>query len=182
MLELVDRKEDFALMDSFAKFKESLLYKNKFCRLLTDNSVSDKGYMHAVKVWRTFKIKNKNEYHNLYLTCEVLLYADLFRWYLWIRSYLSSIGLSLDAILKMTGVTFAIFLSVDMHQPIKRDISGEHCYITERSSEPSMSSLKENHKINEDANNLYRATISKLHSTDGFKLLDVIEQFYFKQI
>ena len=46
-------------MDSFNRFSEKkLLNKDDFYRILNDEHISDKQYVHAIKVWNTFKLKN----------------------------------------------------------------------------------------------------------------------------
>ena len=40
--------------------------------------ITDKDYAHAQKVWEVFKIKNRGEYHDLYVQCDTLLLADVF--------------------------------------------------------------------------------------------------------
>ena len=56
-------------MSDFEKFKEQLPRKEKFYSLLNSKRISDREYVHALKVW------NK-PYHNFYLTCDILLLAD----------------------------------------------------------------------------------------------------------
>ena len=34
-------------------------------------------YKHVLKVWKKFEMKVVNDYHNLYLKCDVLLLADV---------------------------------------------------------------------------------------------------------
>ena len=41
--------------------------------------VSDKEYEHFLKVWNKFEMKTMKDYHDLYLTCDVLLLEDFFK-------------------------------------------------------------------------------------------------------
>lgn len=45
---------------------------------LTGEDVSKDDYDHAQKVWRTFDIHNKGQYHDLYVLNEVLTLTDVF--------------------------------------------------------------------------------------------------------
>ena len=45
---------------------------------LKKESVSEDDYEHAQKVWNEFNIQNMRQYHDLYLTLDVLLLADVF--------------------------------------------------------------------------------------------------------
>ena len=68
----------YEYISGFEKFKERFPSKENFCSLLTDKKFFDKEYEHIVKVWNRFKMKTINDYHDLYLKCDVLLLADLF--------------------------------------------------------------------------------------------------------
>ena len=70
-------------------------------------------YVHAIKVWNTFKLKNMGEYDDVYLKSDVFLLADIFEnfrktcmqyYELDPRHYFTSPGLSWDAMLKMTDI------------------------------------------------------------------------------
>ena len=66
-------------MDSFNRYSEKKLpNKDDFCSILNNEHISDTQYVHAIKVWKTFKSKNMGEYHDLYLKSDVLLLADVF--------------------------------------------------------------------------------------------------------
>ena len=41
-------------------------------------AISDEDYAHAQKVWDVFEIKNRGEYHDLYVQSDTLLHADVF--------------------------------------------------------------------------------------------------------
>ena len=58
-------------MDSWENFDEtSLPDKEAFYRKLTLEDISDKDYGHAQKVWEVFEIRNRGEYHDLYVQCD----------------------------------------------------------------------------------------------------------------
>ena len=42
--------------------------KDDFYSILNDEHIPDMQYVHAMKVWNTFILKNMGEYHDLYLT------------------------------------------------------------------------------------------------------------------
>ena len=66
-------------MNSFQNFCEDKLPdKDKFFSSLKDCGISEKEYQRADKVWKVFEIKSLGQYHDLYLTCDVLLLCDVF--------------------------------------------------------------------------------------------------------
>ena len=66
-------------MDSWEKSDEtSLPDKNAFYSKLNEQDITDKYYAHAQKVWEVFEIKNRGEYHDLYVQCDTLLFSDVF--------------------------------------------------------------------------------------------------------
>ena len=55
--------------------------KDDFYSILNDEHTQythDTQYVHAIKVWSTFNLKNMGEYHDLYLKSDVLLLAYVF--------------------------------------------------------------------------------------------------------
>ena len=78
--------------------------------------ISDKQYQHLQSVWDTFNFNTFEDFHNHYLTKDVLLLADVFekliftclKYYdLDLCHYFSAPGLSWDAMLKITLVALA---------------------------------------------------------------------------
>ena len=66
-------------MDSEENFHDQQLRSTDTCySLLTDEGITDDSYVHAQKVWNTFKIRKMGEYHDLYLKSDKLLLADVF--------------------------------------------------------------------------------------------------------
>ena len=69
----------YDFMDSFEKFNQTELpTKDQFHSILNNQHIADDEYDHAKKVWKTFKLKNMGEYHDLYLGSDVLLLTDVF--------------------------------------------------------------------------------------------------------
>ena len=97
-------------MDSPEKLKETELpRKEAFYSRLNDEGISDEDY--ARKVWKTFEMKNLEDYHNLYNRVDVL--ADVFENFrdICIKNYkldpahyYTALGLAWDASLKVTEV------------------------------------------------------------------------------
>ena len=52
--------------------------REEFYSYLKDEGVSENDYAHHQKIWNKFNIKNMRVYHDLYLTLDVLLFADVF--------------------------------------------------------------------------------------------------------
>ena len=89
-------------------FIEKKILKNVFQVGLV--SLSQNGLFNTT--WKKFEMKTMKEYHSLYLKCEILLIADIFKKFgnnslkkygLYPSHYLSASGLSCDAMLKMTN-------------------------------------------------------------------------------
>ena len=101
-------------MNSPEKLKETQLPpKEAFYSRLNDEGINDENYAHAKKVWKTFKMKTLEEYHNLYNQVDVLLWADVFENFrdICIKNhnldpahYYTASGLAWDAALKLTEV------------------------------------------------------------------------------
>ena len=65
-------------MTDSKNFNEKLPSKEKFYSSLTDKKITDKEYEHVINVLEKFEMKTMEDYHNLYLKCNVLLLADVF--------------------------------------------------------------------------------------------------------
>ena len=69
----------YEYIDSFERFSEDKLPDKKhFYKSLKNKHISEKDYLHAVKIWNNFEMKNMGDYHVLYLKTDVLLLADAF--------------------------------------------------------------------------------------------------------
>ena len=66
-------------MDTTTKFNETELPpKEEFYSKLNDSDISDEDYKNVKKVWKEFKMKTMGDYHDLYLTTDVILLAKMF--------------------------------------------------------------------------------------------------------
>ena len=165
-------------MDAEEKFAEKRLpNKQDFYSLLTDEDISDEEYGHAQKVWDTFGIENMGQYHDLYLKSDVLLLADVFENFREINltnsgldpcHYVSSPGLSWDAMLKMTKVNLDLISDVDRQLFIEKGMRGDISYIVHRHAQANNKYMKNydpeaesSYIMYQDANNLYGWAMSQ---------------------
>ena len=174
-------------MDSFDKFNEQLPSKKEFYSILNDEPITNEAYQHAKKVWKTFKLSNMGEYHDLYLKSDVLLLSDVFEHFrktclqyykLDPCHYFSSPGLSWDAMLKNTNIKLELMTDIDMYQFIESGMRGGISYIANRYAKANNKYMKDyNEKATSkyiiylDANNLYGWSMSQYLPTGGFRWL-----------
>ena len=115
----------YEYMNSFKRFNEDKLCARKYFysstkkgKISEDGKISDghvsiEDYMVCEKIWDKFKMKNMGDYHDHYFKKDVLLLVDVFEKFIDTSleyyeldpcHYFSALGLSWDAMLKMTGV------------------------------------------------------------------------------
>ena len=128
-------------------------------------------YEHAQTVWDTFMISCLGDYHDLYVTSDVILLADVFQSFRKVclnfykidptHSYTAP-GLAWQACLRMSGVVLELFTDPDMHMFIERGIRGGVATISHRFSRANNKHMPEydetepsTYIIYLDANNLY---------------------------
>ena len=126
-LELVKQKGTYPYeyMNSSKRFKEDNLPDiDCFFNSLNDCGITDEEYSRAFNVWKVFNINNLGEYHDLYLKTDVLWLCDVFEKFIDVClkdygldpcHYVSSSGLSWDAMLKMTGIRLEEINDIDMY-------------------------------------------------------------------
>ena len=92
------------------------------------------------------------EYHNLYLVSDVLLLTDVFEnfrktcmqyYKLDPCHYFTSLGLSWDAMLKMTNIKLELMTDIDMFQFIEKGMHGRVSYIANRYENANNKYMKE---------------------------------------
>ena len=131
-------------MNSYDRFDETSFPSQKDCySQLNKESISDNDYNHALNVWKQLNIKNMGEYHDLYLTTDVLLLADVFEafrdtaisnYHLDPTHYVSLPGFAWDALLKMTKIKLDVISDYDMYLMIESGIRGGMSMISRRHS------------------------------------------------
>ena len=188
--DLVTRKGvyPYDYMSDWNKFRQRKLPpKEKFYNKLNNTHISEENYEHAKKVWKTFNIKNLGQYHDLYLKTDVLLLTDVFENFrntclkaygldpAW---YLTSPGLSWDAMLKLTEIELELLSDYNMVLMIEKGIRGGISECTKRYAKAnnkymeSYDPKKESSYITYlDANNLYGWAMSQYIPHRGFKWL-----------
>ena len=191
-LSLVKRKGvyPYEYMDSLERFKETKLPpKEAFYSKLNNESISDEDYAHAKKVWKVFKMKHLQDYHNLYNETDVLLLADVFENFRNIcmenykldpAHYYTAPGLSWDACLKMTDVELELLTDIDMLLMVEKGVRGGVSMISNRYGKANNKYMGNKFNPSEpskylaylDANNLYGAAMSIKLPTNGFKWMN----------
>ena len=69
----------YEYMDGWDKFNETLIpSKESFYSNLTMENISETDYRHANNIFKTFKLNNWGDYHDLYVQSDTLLLADVF--------------------------------------------------------------------------------------------------------
>ena len=133
-------------MSDFKKFKEQLPKKRKFYSSLTNTKNNDKEHEDVLKVSNKSEMKTMEDYHDLYLQCDVLLLAHVFEKFrnnglknygLCPIHYLSALALSWDAMLNMTKVELEFIPDADMYILFEKGTRGRVFYITTRCSKAS---------------------------------------------
>ena len=70
----------YEYIDSWERFNETSLLDKKFFYIeLNLEDITDEDYEYAQKMFEEFKLKKLSEYHDLYVQCDTLLLADVFK-------------------------------------------------------------------------------------------------------
>ena len=108
---------------------------------LKEESVSEDDYARAQKVWNKFNIPDMRQYHDLYLTLDSLLLADVFEnfrrmslnyYELDACHYYSPPGLSCDACLKMTKMELELLCDPEQFLFVENSIRGGVSVVSHR--------------------------------------------------
>jgi hypothetical protein len=159
-------------MNSYDRFNETSFPSQKDCySQLNKESISDNDYNHALNVWAQLNINNMGEYHDLYLTTDVLLLADVFEafrdtaisnYHLDPTHYVSLPSFAWEALLKMTKIKLDVISDYDMYLMIESGIRGGMSMISRRHSKANNKYMKDYDSSKDskyimylDANNLY---------------------------
>ena len=110
-------------MSNFKKIKEQLPRKEKLYSSLISKQISGKECEHVLKVRNKSEMKTMKDYHDVYLECEVLLLANVFKKfrnnslknYALNSIHLSALALSWNPMLNMTKVEIELNPDPDMN-------------------------------------------------------------------
>ena len=175
---------------SINKFKETKLpSKEAFYSKLYDEEISDEDYHHVIKVWNTVNCQTLQDYHDLYLTTDVLLLVDVFEYFrktclkhykLDPCHYYTAPCLAWDACFKEIKQEIQLLKDYDVLMMFEQGIRVGISHISERYAEANNKYMKDFDESKPytfiqylDANNLYGWAMSQKLPTHGFKWIDV---------
>ena len=179
----------YKYMDSWERFNEtSLPSKKEFYSNLNMEDIDETDYRHGNNVFKSFKLENLGDYHDLYVKSDTLLLADVFEnfRYMCIKEYkldpahfVSLPGLAWQACLEKTNIELELLTDYDMLLMVEKGIRGGICHSIHRYAKAN-NKYMQNYNNNEessyiqylDGNNLYGWTMSKKLAVNGFKWLD----------
>ena len=184
----------YEYMDGWDKFNEtSIPSKESFYSNLTIENISETDYRHANNVFKTFKLNNLGDYHDLYVQSDTLLLADVFENFrkACIKTYeldpayfISLTGLAWQACLKKNRnriIGVELLTDYDMLLMIEEGIRGGICHAVHRYAKANNKYMKNYDKSKEssyiqylDANNVYGAAMSEKLPINGFKWVNDI--------
>ena len=185
----------YSYLDSFNKLNSTQYLKYEdFYDNLKDRNIDIEDYERGNKLWKHFNCKTFKEYMELYLTCDVLILADCFESFrnlslehygLDPAHYVSTPGLSWDAMLKFTGVELELLTDADMMLMFMEGIRGGLSCIMRRYVKANNKYMV-NYDSNEesiylipvDANNLYGHAMQFKLPYKGFKWCEEEELYY----
>ena len=139
------------------------------------------------------RLKNLDDYHELYVQSEALLLADVFEKFrnkcieiyeLDPAHFLSAPGLAWQACLKKTKVKLELLTDIDMLLMVEKGIRGGICYAIHRYAKANNKYMKNYDKDMEssyleylDANNFYGWAMFQKFPVNGFEWVEELSQF-----
>ena len=183
----------YEYMDNWERFDEiSLPNKESFYSNLNMENIDDIDYRHGNNVFKRFKLKNLEEYHDLYVQSDTLLLADVFEnfrntclevYELDSAHFLSLPGLAWQACLKKTSIKLELLTDYDILLMAEEGIRGGICHSIHRYAKAN-NKYMENYNKNEessyiqylDTNNLYGSAMSQKLPVNGFKWVEDISR------
>ena len=176
----------YSYMDSFTRFEEtSLPPRDAFYNNLKQSHISDEDYDFAQDLWRTFKLKNLGDLHDLYMETDVFLLCDVFETFrdcslenygLDPAHFTTAPGLSWAACLKYTKVKLEIPTDADMHLFFDKGLTGGISMVANhyaKANNPQVEGynpkLPQSYIAFYDCNNQYGMAMCDFLPTHGFK-------------
>ena len=130
----------YEYMDIFKEFfDEKLPDRCEFFSSPKDECISGKDYLHVIDIWNVFKMNTMGDYHDFWSNILAHVFENVISKcleYYWLDPchYFSSLGLSCNAMLKMTGMKFQLISDIDMHWFIEKGMREGISYIAKRYS------------------------------------------------
>ena len=192
----------YEYMDCWDKFIETLIpNKESFYSNLTMENITETDYIHANNVFKTFKLNNLGDYHDLYVQSDTLLLADVFENFrkAWIKTYeldpanfifhiITRISMA-SIFEKKTGVELELLPDYDMLLMIEEGIRGGICHTVHHYAKTNNKYMKNYDKSKEssyiqylDVNNLYGAAMSEKLPINEFKWVNDISGIHEKSV
>ena len=148
-------------------------------------NIDDIDYRHGNNVFKSFKVYNLGEDHDLYVQSDTLLLADVFEnfrnkclevYELDPAHFLSLPGLAWQACLKKTNIELELLTDYDMLLMVEEGIRGGICHSIHRYAKANNKYMENYDKNKEssyiqylDANNLYGWAMSQKLPVNNFK-------------
>ena len=117
-------------------YDEKLPTIDKFYSSLKLQNISEEEYNKTIEIFNKLKCKNVKDYLEIYMKLDVCLQADLFNVFrniIWnefeidCTKYITSCSLSLDLMLKYTGVKIQLLKDITMFDFVDSSIMGGIC-------------------------------------------------------
>ena len=173
-------------MSKWSRMDETQLPpKDAFYSKLSDSHITDAEYAHAQTVWSAFNCSTMGDYHDLYMTTDVLLLADVFEEFrrISMRDYdldpakfYTLPNMSWQCMLKKTGVELELLTDYDQHLMVENAIRGGISMISHRYAKANNKYLPDHDPAQEtsfityqDANNLYGHSMCQALPHKDFK-------------
>ena len=190
--ELLTRKGiyPYEYMDGPERFQEKKLPpKEEYFSKLSGKDISDKDYEFAQEIWKTFKLKNLGQLHDLYMGTDATQLADVFEEFRDFNlkhyrldpvHFYTAPSLSWSACLKYTGVKLELPTCPDMSMFFDKGLIGGISFIANQLARANHAGLGEHFDILKaisyifmvDCNNQYGWAMSQYLPTGGFKWMD----------
>ncbi|XP_057290302.1 uncharacterized protein LOC130612992 [Hydractinia symbiolongicarpus] len=189
----------YEYMDGWQRFEETKLPpKEVFFSNLNMKGISDNDYEHAHKVWRRIAPEGSKvtmgDYHDAYLTTDVLLLADVFEIFRSVcpenykldpAHFYSAPGVAWKAAPKYTEIKLDLLTDPNMLVTFERGIRGGITQAVHRYAKANNKYMGDQYDPNEespylyylDANNFYGCAMREDLPTDGFKWVLNVEAF-----
>ena len=160
---------------------------------ISDGHVSIKDYLVCEKIWDKFEMKHTGDYHDHYLKKDALLLTYVFEKF--IKTclefygldpchYISSPGVSWNAMLRKTGIELEKISDIDKYYFIEKGLRGGTSYIAKRYAKANNKYMNDYDPKRPttfitylDKNNIYRWTMCEYLPYEGFEWVKNIDEF-----